>query len=150
MRSAMLLLSILLGFGLLATSAQADPAIKAKLTGEDSNAKGQFKIKFNLNKGEGKFRLKVNKAKAVTSAHLHCQDGDVVAVIFGEIPGGFDVNGKLSQFRLTDANLEAVSETCDGEIIDTLEALVAAIDAGLITVDLHTVAFPDGEIRGTL
>ena len=119
-----------------------------------TNTRGQFKIKINERKGEAKFRLQVLKGQAVTAAHLHCalpgQNGPVVAFLFGNIPGGFAVNGKLSQFRMTDANLAAVAESCDDVVIDSLEDLADAIDKGLIYVNVHTVANPAGEVRGQL
>ena len=147
----------------LAGVAHADPAFQTKLSGDEevpavaTQVKGNFKVKVNKKETEAKFRLTVRKGEAVTQAHLHCAqagaNGPVVAFLLGFIPGGFDVNGKLAQFTLTDANVAAVGADCVptiGMAIENIADLGEAMRNGDIYVNVHTVANPPGEVRGQL
>ena len=135
---------------------------RAELTGDqenppnDSDAEGRFEIQFDCDFTEARFELKV-EAEDVLQAHLHCGDpednGSVVVFLFGLFPGGVDVDGTLSEFTITQANLDAVNADCMEEIgyqIETMEDLANAIAVGDVYANVHTVAFPAGEIRGQL
>lgn len=135
---------------------------ETELTGDqevppnDSEAEGRFEIQFNCNLTEARFELDV-EADRVLQAHLHCglaeANGPVVVFLFGMFPGGVDVDGTLSAFTLTQANLDAVNSDCTNAIgysIETMADLAHAIEAGEIYANVHTVAFPPGEIRGQL
>ncbi|HSH31783.1 MAG TPA: CHRD domain-containing protein, partial [Candidatus Saccharimonadales bacterium] len=99
------------------------------------------------------FDLRAQDAEAVTAAHLHCapvgQNGPVIAFLFGNVPGGFNVDGQLAAFRLTDANILPAGTQCNPAVTNITD-LTAAIAAGNIYVNVHTVAHPNGEIRGQL
>lgn len=114
-------------------------------------SEGSAKFKVNLNNDEIEFKVKVKDASKVTQAHLHCgavdEAGPIVAYLFGEIPGGFDVDGKLADFTLTADNI--VANACT-PVITTMDDLVTAIGDGNIYVNVHTVANPNGELRGQL
>lgn len=134
----------------------------AELTGDQevppngSEAEGRFEIQFDCAFTEARFELKV-EAENVLQAHLHCgsagENGPVVVFLFGLFPGGVDVDGVLSAFTITQANLDAVNADCMNALgyqVETLEDLAAAIAAGDIYANVHTVAFPGGEVRGQL
>jgi hypothetical protein len=114
-----------------------------------TDARGDFRLKIANDNSDAWFRLRVRDAEAVTMAHLHCgavgETGPVVAHLFGTIPGGFDVDGELAEFTLHNANI--VSNTCSPAITN-ISQLADAIRAGRIYANVHTVAHPDGEVRG--
>ena len=106
---------------------------------------------------EAEFELNVSDGEAITQAHLHCapaeEIGPVVVFLFGEIPGGFDVDGDLAEFTLTDANVTAVGADCENFIdmdILNLADLALAMMEGDIYANVHSVENPGGEVRGQL
>lgn len=111
---------------------------------------GDARFKYEERDNTMAFRLKVRNGNDVTMAHLHCapkgQSGPIVVTLFGMIPGGFDVNGELADFTIHDANI--VQGACPG--ISNVQTLAQAIRDGKIYVNVHTVAHPNGEIRGQL
>jgi CHRD domain len=130
------------------TGAQEVPPVTTEMQGE-------LTLRFNEEFTEAKFRLNVDDGVAVTMAHLHCApvgvNGPVVAFLFGNVPGGFDVDGRLAKFTLTNANISAVGADCvptTGMAITNLADLAHAIEAGKIYANVHTVAHPGGEFRG--
>ncbi|MGH9051831.1 MAG: CHRD domain-containing protein [Acidimicrobiia bacterium] len=135
---------------------------EAELTGAEevppvaTNTTGRAGVEFNHTRTRAAFRVQVSDGEAVTQAHFHCApegvNGPVVAFLFGFIPGGFDVDGELAEFTLTDANILAdatPSETCPVDI-NTLADLARAMGRGLIYANVHTVANPGGEVRGQM
>jgi len=120
---------------------------------------GDITVRFNRDLTEAQFRLNVEDGKAVIMAHFHCApvgvNGPVIAFLFGNVPGGFDVDGRLAKFTLTDANITAITPHPDctttiGMDITSIADLAKAIRAGKIYANVHTVAHPGGEIRGQL
>ena len=123
----------------------------------DTETMGRFRMAFNSYLSEAKFELKVRDGYAITQAHLHCgaagSNGPVVAFLFGMVPGGFDVDGKLARFTLTDANIAAVGADCSASIgmdIGSISDLAQAASMGNIYANVHSVANPSGEVRGQL
>lgn len=121
-----------------------------------SDAEGEFKIQFNCDFTAARFDLEV-EAENVLQAHLHCgsagENGPVIAFLFGLVPGGVDVDGRLASFTITNTNLDAVNADCMAAIghqVETLEDLADAIAMGEIYANVHTTAFPGGEVRGQL
>ena len=135
---------------------------KADLTGEeevppvDTETTGEFEIRFNDDFSAARFELEVDDGEAITQAHLHCNfegaNGPVIAFLFGMVPGGFDVDGDLAAFTLTDANIIANVDCLSriGMNITSLEELAMAIEDGAIYANVHSVANPGGEIRAQL
>jgi hypothetical protein len=131
------------------TGAQEVPAV-------DTETAGKAEVEFNHALTEAAFEVEVFDGEAVLQAHFHCApvgvNGPVVAFLFGFIPGGFDVDGKLAKFTLTDANILAdatPSATCPADI-NTLADLAQAMQDGLVYANVHTVDNPGGEIRGQM
>lgn len=128
---------------------------KVRLTGDQeippvfTQMNGKAKFRASESDNAINFDLAVRHGLQVTAAHIHCgtaqQNGPVVAHLFGDIPGGFDVDGELAKFTLRDANI--VSNTC-GPAITNIAELIDAMQDGRTYVNVHTVAHPSGEIRG--
>ncbi len=122
-----------------------------------TNTTGEIEVEFNDDLTEAEFKLEVRDGVAVTQAHLHCApagvNGPVVAFLFGKVPGGFDVDGDLAEFTLTDANITAVGADCvptTGMAINNIADLADAMAEGNIYANVHTVTNPGGEVRGQL
>ena len=130
------------------TGAQEVPAVETDTTGE-------IEVEFNYDLTEAKFELEVDDGVAITQAHLHCApagvNGPVVAFLFGFVPGGFDVDGDLAEFTLTDANILPTDGTgsCPN-VIENLRDLADAMEDGNIYANVHSVANAGGEVRGQL
>jgi hypothetical protein len=145
----------------LAGAASANSTLQTKLSGDEevpavlTRTSGNAKIKVNKRQTEADFRVTLRRGEAITQAHLHCapagENGPVVAFLSGMVPGGFDTHGKYAQATLTDANIEAVGADCmpsAGMRIENIADLEEALEAGLIYVNVHSVANPGGEVRG--
>lgn len=113
---------------------------------------GEIKVEVDDEMTMADFKLEVRDGIAIVQSHLHCgavgENGPVVAFLFGNIPGGFDVDGDLAEFTLTDANMLGIS--CQDVVIDSVAHLVQAIESGMIYANVHSVEHPDGLIRGQL
>ena len=122
-----------------------------------TNATGEIEVEFNEIFTEAAFELEVSDGVAITQAHFHCApagaNGPVVVFLLGFVPGGFDVDGDLAEFTLTDANVAAVGADCVptiGMAINNLDDLAQAMEDGNIYANVHSVANPAGEVRGQL
>ncbi len=94
------------------------------------------------------YRLIVANIDDVTQSHIHLgppdANGPVVAFLFGLVPGGVTENGVLAQGTITAGDLIG---PLAGE---SLESLVDAMREGQTYVNVHTLAFPPGEIRAQI
>jgi hypothetical protein len=165
MRKLAIVTVSLLALLVLSSTAYGEEArsFEAELTGAQevpavtTETEGEITVRFNRERTEAKFRLIVEDGVAVTMAHFHCApagvNGPVIAFLFGNVPGGFDVDGRLAKFTLTNANITAITANCVptiGRQITNLADLSQAMQEGLIYTNVHTVAHPGGEIRGQL
>lgn len=139
------------------------PRFKTELVGAQevppvsTKTSGRFEIRFNSDLTEASFDLRVRDGIKITQAHLHCgefgENGPVVVFLFGMVPGGFDVDGDLAEFVITNGNVAAVASNCMNAIgrqITSVAELAQAMTEGLIYANVHSVANPGGVIRGQL
>ncbi len=92
------------------------------------------------------YKLKVFDIENVTMAHIHMgmpnMNGPVVAPLFsGGADGEFD--GLLAQGTITEADIT-------GPLAGDFPGFVDALRNGMLYVNVHTVAYPPGEIRGQI
>lgn len=91
---------------------------------------------------------------AVTGVHFHCgQAGVSGPIALGLVdPGPLTLDGNTIQGTLTNDDFPAMDSCLDavGSPVNNVASLAAAMQAGLIYVNIHTEAFPDGEIRGQM
>jgi hypothetical protein len=94
------------------------------------------------------FKLEVNNITDATAAHIHLgaqgQNGNVIYPLFTGPPKTGSFSGVLAEGTLTESNLTGPYKG------KTFADLVAAALAGQLYVNVHTVANPNGEIRGQL
>lgn len=101
------------------------------------------------------YKLIVANIANVTQSHIHCGpagvNGSVVVFLFGLVPTGVNVNGVLAEGDITAANIIARPESasCSGGL-QTFDDLLRHIREGSAYVNVHTLAYPGGEIRGQL
>lgn len=126
------------------THLTGDEEVPAVVTG----AQGQATFKLSADGESITYKLNVANIDDVTQAHIHLAapgvNGQIVTFLFGLVPEGVDVNG-----RLASGSIEA------GDLIgplagQPLSALITAIEDGGAYVNVHTIAHPGGEIRGQL
>jgi hypothetical protein len=101
------------------------------------------------------YRLVVANIKDVTQSHIHCGgsgvNGPVTVFLFGLNAEGVTVNGVLAEGTITHENVIARpdSEVCMGGLAN-FENLLEKIRSGDAYVNVHTIAYPGGEIRGQI
>ena len=105
-----------------------------------------FKLKED---GAGlEYKLLASNIEFVTQAHIHMApaglNGPVVTFLFGFVAEGVSPNGLLAQGIITDADL--IGPLAGMTIYDLLDAM----DAGNTYVNVHTQAYPPGEVRGQI
>jgi hypothetical protein len=108
---------------------------------------GNFRLEFDMAKAKAEIRLSVIDGIRIRQAHLHCApvgvNGPIVAFIAGDNAAGYNVDGKwISNATLTDTSIS--NPACGVTLAD----LVASIRAGNVYVNVHSVEFPGGVIRG--
>lgn len=86
--------------------------------------------------------------KDTTMAHIHIgpagENGPVAVFLFEPETSGVTRDGILAQGRITESDLMETPGVFDG----TMATLIDHLRAGTAYVNVHTVANPDGEIRG--
>ena len=131
-----------------------------------AHLKGRNEVPANSSDGQGEaifklskdgtsihYKLIVANIDNVTQAHIHCGEagvnGAVVVFLYGFNAAGTTVNGILAEGDITSANIIARPDAanCVGGL-QTFDDLVARLQTGRAYVNVHTLAFPPGEIRG--
>jgi CHRD domain len=121
----------------------------------DTNAAGNARYEISADESSITYRLIVANIDDVTQAHIHCGTpdvaGPVIVFLFGFNPVGVTENGILAEGTITaeDVIPRASSATCPGGVANLAE-LIAKIRSGEAYTNVHTLAFPGGEIRGTI
>ena len=133
--------------------AWADETFKATLNGDQevppvvTDTTGKFKLQLNQAEAEAEITLTVNDGVRIRQAHLHCApvgvNGPIVAFLAGDNAAGYNVDGKwIANATLTDTSIS--NPACGA----TLSALAASMRAGNVYANVHSVANPNGVIRG--
>lgn len=95
-----------------------------------------------------KYEIRVANMEGIIAGHIHLgafgTNGPVVAFLFPNQPASSLVNGVIGEGIITEANLVG---PLAGE---PFEALVNALNEGNAYVNIHTVTYPGGEIRGQI
>lgn len=124
----------------------------AELADVVSRAQGQAHVKVSKDGTSLEFRLNVANIDDVLMAHFHLgtpeENGPVVVWLYPEAPPPQLIPGRTS------GTLAFGTVTAD-DLVGPLagmsfDALLEAIEDGRIYVNVHTTAYPGGEIRGTL
>ena len=144
-----------------AISAEMKKVFTAHLAGDnevppvDSQGQGQAIFTLNEDGTALHYKLIVANTKNVTQAHIHCGEAGinspVVVFLFDFVAGGVNQNGVLAEGTITSANIipRTSSEACMGGLA-TFEDLLERIRNGSVYVNVHTVDFQGGEIRGQI
>ena len=148
---------LLLSIGTAAAAPRGKTAFKASLSGaaagSNSDARGRAVFVFANDGSKMKFKLVVKGLDNPTMAHIHVapapgENGPPVLWLYPDAPppvlfeGTF--NGVLGRGRVTSADLTGAAG------ITSLAELRMAIEEGRAYVNVHTSAFPGGEIRGDI
>lgn len=156
--ASLLLVVLLLALGAGAVAADSGRNFVAHLSGgeevpaADTLARGNAVFQLNKEGSQLRYRLIVANVENVTMAHIHLApagaNGPVVAWLYPSappaslIPGRFD--GVLATGVITAADLRG---PLAGQ---PLSALVDAMLAGDAYVNVHTLQYPGGEVRGQI
>ncbi len=161
----LLLILVLVAMALTVGTVMASPTnFVAHLTGDQEVAdppvvtRAQGQAVFNLRGDVLHFRLMIANIQNVTQAHIHCGaagvNGPVVVFLYPDgpppvlIPGRF--SGVLSSGVLTDANVIPRNDpACLGEV-NNLADVLTLMETGHAYVNVHTQAYPAGEVRGQI
>ena len=129
---------------------------QAHLTGDEevpeaveTRAHGQAVFRLSRDGTMLHYRLMVANIDDVIGAHIHMasagENGPIVLPLFGDpfVEDAVTLNGPLAEGT---ASAEDVSGPLEGDF----EGLIAAMREGDAYVNVHTLAFPPGEIRGQI
>jgi len=113
-----------------------------------TSAQGKFMLLINKDSTGFVYRLEIENAIDILSesgAHLHCGvegvNGPIVIHLTGATPGGFDGSFGMSAERNTS---DIVDTSCGDSILE----FIRFMKSGNIYVNVHSTAWPGGEIRG--
>lgn len=156
------LIPAILLFLLLTGTVAAQPRnYRAHLSGGEEvppvavRSQGQAVFQLNKDGTALSYKLIVANISGITQAHIHCgaagTNGPVVAFLFGLVPAGGAFNGVLQSGVITADNVIARpdSAACPGGVANFAE-MMAKIESGDAYVNVHTSAFPAGQIRGQI
>ena len=146
---------IAIDFPTIALAVVTEQQFTAKLFGEmevpstETNATGLADFKPKLNENTVTYSLNVTDIDNVTAAHINSgeqgQNGPIVVTLFQpDTPTQKMVSGLLSKGNITSANLE-------GPLAGKqLSDLLSSMHSMGIYVNVHTIQYPNGEIRGQI
>jgi hypothetical protein len=159
MRTAGVCVGVLLAVLSSGTIVGADELFKARLTADQevqvppvqTDTTGQFEILVNKDATAGEYTLRVSNGMRLIQAHFHCGtagvNGPVIVFLAGPRTEGWDVDGKwVSNATITDANVILKTTPCGV----TLAQVFEAARNGNVYVNVHSVQYPAGVVRGQL
>lgn len=139
----------------MAATAGADELFKATLSGDQevpfvdtaTGGKAFFRLD-NFETAIG-IQLHVTDGVDITQAHIHCApagvNGPVVVFLAGLHAAGLDVDGKwISEATFDDGSI--VNTACGA----TIPELAESMRNGNTYVNVHSIEFPAGEVRGQI
>ncbi len=98
--------------------------------------------------------VKVSDPTNIVATHFHCgKPGENGPIVFGLIsPGPLMLEGNTIRGTLTNANANPAANCVPliGRPVNNIAALALAMREGLVYLNIHTSAFPAGEIRGQM
>jgi hypothetical protein len=102
-----------------------------------------------INNNTLNYKLNVTNMDNIKVAHIHLgnfsENGDFVATLFNSSKTPTDtINGTLVEGKITAANLQGPLKE------KTIPDLVQLINTTQTYVNIHTIEYPNGEIRGQL
>jgi hypothetical protein len=113
-----------------------------------TNATGQANFKLSKDGTQLHYKLIVANIGSVRFAHLHLapkgENGQVVVTLFHPMPAVMSPQGVIAEGVITSASLSGPLAGMQ------LSDLIAAIEAGNIYVNVHSIKYPGGELRGQL
>ena len=116
-----------------------------------SQAQGQVIFHVSDDGNSIAYKLIVANINNITAAHIHCgdptQNGPFVVFLFSGGRAGL-VNGVLAEGTITEEDILTPTRLCTD--LDTMEELLALFRSGTAYVNVHTNAYPGGEIRGQI
>lgn len=112
-----------------------------------TNTTGKFELELNTAGTKAEVELTVNDGVRITQPRLHYApvgvNGPVVVFLSGLNAAGYNVDGeRISNATLTDTSIS--DPACGATISD----LATSMRAGNVYVNVHSVANPDGVVRG--
>jgi hypothetical protein len=137
-------------FGTLLTGGQEVPAVTTK-------ALGDLNLRLTPDGSQLGYKIVAAQILNVTQAHIHCGpagvNGPIVLWLYPSAPPAMLIpgisSGALNEGTATDANVipRPASVACPGGVAN-LADVIAKIRSGGAYANIHTVAFPGGEVRG--
>ena len=120
----------------------------------ETDGSGRATLTLNQEQTALRFTLKTRNLEEIHMAHIHCGpsgvNGPVVAFLFGPADPPVTLDGLLSSGEITDEDvIDRVGGLCPIDVTDFAD-LVTLIRDGNAYVNVHTMAFPAGEIRGQI
>lgn len=111
-------------------------------------------LRLNRAETELGFVLITANLEDITMAHIHCgpkgANGPIVAFLFGPADPPVTKDGILSHGSISDDEVvDRIGGVCPTDVTD-LASLITLIRDGNAYVNVHTTAFPGGEIRGQI
>lgn len=136
----------------------------ANLTGQAeippviTNASGQATLTLNEDGDEVSYDLEVQGIEGVDSAHIHwgnpMRNGPILVTLYDDDEPTDEVDGSLTDGDFTIEDVEAELPEQEALVWQNLgqniSSLITLMEQGRTYVNVHTVANPDGEIRGTI